>query len=481
MTVSAGATQATEPRHATDPRHLEAIVSEDRRSFRLTRVGSRRSRLVIACLGVGLIVLGAVLAVTGLVVIVSPNSVGTGVGVAWLIAGLFISWMAVHLHHRAPAVYLTDTQLRTRDELGFTWRMPRTDVVSIDIGTAMLPKRAVANRVPFARKTDGSRMWLTPLAGDAVSEPVAPAQLDVVRALRAALHVGGQDTPSAAGAGTASPPPRDSWRHGPRASAAIYAAFVLVFELGLWIWLTSSLIGQGVHLDDLRHARGSTVATLAIDHNVADCYRGCTYKAVGSYVAPWSGRTISNVHVVPNYDNRTAGLVQVIVSPEHAREALQVNYTGKGDIVFGAVVGVALSVIPLVLIGLLVRRVHRRLRVRNAIAAMAGGALPTGRFRGILRGPGINPMIGVCRLELTPDSLIEVEKLIGGDNRWTVPLTDVTGVSYDVNAVIDAAPSATWQTLRFTTSAGTYTLTCDPAYLPLLREAFDRHAQKAST
>ncbi|HZC51529.1 MAG TPA: hypothetical protein VE441_03405 [Mycobacterium sp.] len=44
---------------------------------------------------------------------------------------------------------------------------------------------------------------------------------------------------------------------------------------------------------------------------------------------------------------------------------------------------------------------------------------------------------------------------------------------------IDAGSSSTWRTTRFTTSEGKYTLTCDEAYLPLLSEAFERHAQPA--
>ena len=262
---------------------------------------------------------------------------------------------------------------------------------------------------------------------------------------------------------------RSAWR---TSLAAIY----IIYLTGLLALVISSPIREGRRIDALRNAPGAHIVTMTVTGIRTHCYKGCTYTSVGHYTDPATGQAVDDVTATPSFQEPAYGPLQVIVSPAHKTSAVRADYTAAGYIATG-VTFLALGMTgPLIIAGFIIRLLHRRARVRRTLAAVSASAEPTGRFTGVLRGPGIPSVIGVSSIELTPTELIEYEHHLGAQARWRVALTHITNVQL-VNPVNLGVPHPmSWQTLEFHTAAGEYALTCDPMYLPLLREALTRHA-----
>jgi hypothetical protein len=140
----------------------------------------------------GTAIFGVCLAGTGIAIATNRTSSDLFNGVVVALAGLFLVWNAVS-YRRGPLVTITATYVRSRGLLGITHRCPRSEVASVDLGAKVLPKSTVATLVPYAQRTDGTRMWLLALAGLYVGQPIPPEQLDVIRQLRSVLGLDGSD------------------------------------------------------------------------------------------------------------------------------------------------------------------------------------------------------------------------------------------------------------------------------------------------
>lgn len=263
-------------------------------------------------------------------------------------------------------------------------------------------------------------------------------------------------------------------RLGAWALLALSAAMILML-LGIALF---GFVGEGLHLNALRSAREAHTVTMHVDQIRERCGRSCVYDSFGWYVEAASGQIVSDVKAVPSFDEPAHGPLQVIVSPGHTREAVRADYTGAGKIAAGLTLTAPWALCLLVLALSRAQARRRRAQVRHVLeVAAAGGAQPTLRFHGILRGPGIPRVIGESPLELTGTELVEYEHLPGADRSWRVDLREVSDLCEDVPLDLGTTQPEHWRSLAFRTPAGAYTLTCDPIYLPVLRVAFESAGQ----
>ena len=435
-------------------------------------------------------VLGVAVFFVGLHDLVRPSGDGGLIeGVFFVLDGLALLWLGAHQELRPSRVALTPTTLVSRDALGLRWTCPRADIASVNIGRALMPRAMIASYVPYLETAAGTRMWLTPLVEGRATEPVPQHLVATVQALRAELGVGGVDD----GIVTPKPKPRSGRpsTHGvdrrfaqPSSSSAIFALGMLALLAVVYGSFVQTEISRGLHIDELRGAAGVRAVTLTVDREAQSCGRNtCDYRATGHYVSPYDGTRVDDVTVIPNRTSAGEQTIRVLVSPAHLREAVPVDYTGRGDIAFGAATGVLLSLLPLTAGLVMIRRSVRRTRVRHMLRLVDAGAEPTGRFRGVLRGTGIYPYIGVSDIELTQDAVIETERRIGGDVHYTVLLAGVTDIEDVENLHLNLGLPEGWESVRFRTPTGQYTVSCDELYLGLVREALARHAavSKASS
>lgn len=282
------------------------------------------------------------------------------------------------------------------------------------------------------------------------------------------------------------PPPaatrrRGRWsrRRGGRWAPVLAVVSVAYVGALLTLVIHGFIIG-GLRLDAQRNAPEARVVVMRVTGIRTYCYKGCSYESIGNYIDPVTGQLVTGVSATPSFSEPAFGPLRVIVSPTHRLDAIRADYTGTGAIAAGVTIVVLALIGPLLIVLLIARLLLRRARVRNTLRAVAAGAEPTGRFDGILRGPGIPSVIGVSSIELTPTELVEYEHHLGGSARWRVALTEVMGVQEIASQSTGVPHPSWWRSLSFHTSSGEYTLSCDPAYGPLLQEAFTRHASSAA-
>jgi hypothetical protein len=132
-----------------------------------------------------------IVVVTGISLIFPGRSQDLPTGTTALVCGLLMVWVVVVLHFRRPVVSVMPSELRARGVFGVTHRAQRSEIASIDLEARTYGRQVTALRVPYVRKTDGGGFWLDALAGDTKRRPPDPAQLEVLRQLRATLGVTG--------------------------------------------------------------------------------------------------------------------------------------------------------------------------------------------------------------------------------------------------------------------------------------------------
>jgi hypothetical protein len=173
------------------PARFRAVISADQQSFALRRLpglwAAVQMAVIIVC------DIGAVIVVaTGITSILPGRSQNLPTGTIALACGLLMVWVVIGLHFRRPVVSVTPSELRARGVFGVTHRAQRFEIASIDLKAKTYGRQVTALRVPYVRKTSGGGFWLDALADDTERRPPDPAQLEVLRQLRAALNVTGR-------------------------------------------------------------------------------------------------------------------------------------------------------------------------------------------------------------------------------------------------------------------------------------------------
>jgi hypothetical protein len=171
---------------------FRAVISADRQSFALRRLSG-----IVTTVNTVILIVGDIVAVTaiiaGITLIAPSRSQNVPLGITYLTCGLLMLWVLVHLYFRRPLVWVTRSELCARGLLGVTHKAQRSEIVSIDLRAKAYGREVTATRVPYARKTGGGGFWLDALAGDTERRPPDPAQLEVLRQLRATLNVTGSE------------------------------------------------------------------------------------------------------------------------------------------------------------------------------------------------------------------------------------------------------------------------------------------------
>lgn len=179
----------TVPGSATgQPARFRAVIGADQQSFALRR----RLGLVALILAIAIIACDLVtvlLVVAGISLIVPGRSQDLPLGIVVLMCGLLLLWVVFVVQFRRPVVSVTLSELRARGAFGVTRRAQWSEITRIDLRPKYYGRAVMAVRVPYARKAGGGGLWLDALAGDWQRRPADPAQLEVLRQLRAMLNV----------------------------------------------------------------------------------------------------------------------------------------------------------------------------------------------------------------------------------------------------------------------------------------------------
>jgi hypothetical protein len=105
------------------------------------------------------------------------------------VCALFVFWSVFHRQFRPRIVSVTPTELRSRGDLGFTERVARSDIASIDLREHNYIGWGPPVKVPYVTRRNGEGFWLHALAGASATMPTDPTQLKMLKELCAAVGV----------------------------------------------------------------------------------------------------------------------------------------------------------------------------------------------------------------------------------------------------------------------------------------------------
>jgi hypothetical protein len=167
---------------------FRAVIGADQQSFALRRLpglaAAGQAAVVIVCDLSTAFVIGIAIPM-----IVPGRLQDLPFGILLLVIGLWSLWMVATLHFRRPVVSVTPSELRARGVFGVTHRAQWSEITNIDLRPKHYGRAVMALRVPYVRKAGGGGFWLDALAGDLERRPADPAQLEILRRLRAMLNV----------------------------------------------------------------------------------------------------------------------------------------------------------------------------------------------------------------------------------------------------------------------------------------------------